>query len=102
MWCCSIKFSKIFSILFNRSGKKANSTLITKQNGNPYSAGNLFEKYNVKCETDVQGMHFGASKRKTALHTGLRYHSGEGRLISQSFATGSDNMAHQAHQSGHI
>lgn len=55
------------------------------------------ENYYAKLETEIQSMHFGASKRQISIHTGVAYfknHFDENKTIS--FATLSDNIDHQA------
>jgi hypothetical protein len=51
------------------------------------------ENYVCKYATEVQSIHFGASKRQLSLHTGVRYSMNK----TDSFCTVSNHMDHQAH-----
>ena len=50
------------------------------------------ENYTCKCATEIQAMHFGASKKQITLHTGF-YNIAKPK-ISQSFCTVSDDLHH--------
>lgn len=55
------------------------------------------QNYVSKCSTEIQAMHFGASKRQLSLHTGIRHHKEESKLKHSTFCTVSDNLDHHAH-----
>ena len=50
------------------------------------------ENYPCKLSSEIQSMHFGASKKQVTLHTGIMYIGGEQK--SKSFCTVSDNLVH--------
>ena len=50
------------------------------------------EKYPCKLSSEIQSMHFGASKKQVTLHTGILYIGGEQK--SKSFCTVSDYLVH--------
>lgn len=51
------------------------------------------ENYNLKLNTEIQSMHFGASKEQLSLHTGIIFFANK-RV--QSFCTVSNNLSHNA------
>lgn len=53
------------------------------------------ENYTCKLNREVHSMHFGASKVKLSLHTGVQY-SKKDELVTQSFTTVSQNLEHTA------
>ncbi|CAH1233436.1 unnamed protein product [Diabrotica balteata] len=57
------------------------------------------ENYIAKYESEIQSMHFGASKKQISLHTGVYYYRTESDALvkSQSFCSVSDNLDHQSH-----
>lgn len=55
------------------------------------------ENYVAKFATEVQSIHFGASKKQIALNTGVRYALKDEKVQTVSFASASDNLDHQAH-----
>lgn len=55
------------------------------------------ENYVAKFHTEVQSMHFGASKRQVSMHTGLRYAKCEDKKNTFCFCTVSDQLDHQSH-----
>lgn len=55
------------------------------------------ENYVCKYSTEIQSVHFGASKRQICLNTGVFYAFEEGEVQARCFATVSDNIEHQAH-----
>lgn len=54
------------------------------------------EHYNAKCSSEIQSMHFGASRKQIALHTVVCYLNDGEKIIPKSFCTVSDNLAHQS------
>lgn len=55
------------------------------------------ENYCTKYETEVQAVHFGASKSQISLHTVVVYYTDGEEIVARSFCTVSDNLAHQAY-----
>lgn len=57
------------------------------------------ENYIAKCHSEIQSMHFGASKKQISLHTGIYYYreTYESSVKSQTFCSVSNNLDHQAH-----
>lgn len=55
------------------------------------------ENYAAKYESEVQSMHFGASKKQITLHTVVCYYNDGEQILPRSFCTVSDHLAHQAH-----
>lgn len=55
------------------------------------------ENYVAKFATEVQSIHFGASKKQIALNTGVCYALKDEKVQTVSFASASDNLDHQAH-----
>lgn len=53
------------------------------------------ENYVTKYSTEIQSMHFGASKKQLSLHTGLFYTSDKSKGIC--FCSVSENLDHQSH-----
>lgn len=52
------------------------------------------ENYVCKCSTEIQAMHFGASKVQLSLHTGVQYEVKNDEVSSQSFTSVSDCLDH--------
>lgn len=55
------------------------------------------QNYVATFGTEVQSMHFGASKKQISLHTGVMYYNKEGMIASKSFCSAADNLDHQSH-----
>lgn len=55
------------------------------------------QNYVAKFGTEIQSMHFGASKKQISLHTGVMYYKKEDKIDSKSFCTAADNLDHQSH-----
>jgi hypothetical protein len=57
------------------------------------------ENYVAKYATEIQSMHFGASKKQISLHTGVMHYRGVDKNVTQnqSFCTVSENVDHGAH-----
>lgn len=57
------------------------------------------ENYVSKYTTEIQSVHFGASKRQISLHTGIYYYRQKtnSSIRSQCFCSVSDNLDHQSH-----
>lgn len=55
------------------------------------------QNYVSKCSTEIQSMHFGASKSQISLHTGVMHYRNGNEIKCQSFCTNSDNIDHMAY-----
>lgn len=55
------------------------------------------ENYIAKLNSEIQSMHFGASKRQISIHTGVAYWGNKTGREMASFATVSDNLDHNAY-----
>lgn len=55
------------------------------------------ENYCTKLHSEIQSMHFGASKKQLSIHTGVLYYKIDNALKTESFATVSENLDHQCH-----
>lgn len=55
------------------------------------------ENYITKYNTEIQSMHFGASKRQISLHTGVYYIRNQNVVDTHCFCSISNNLDHQSH-----
>lgn len=55
------------------------------------------QNYICKLGTEVQSMHFGASKKQVSLHTGVMHYIDKEEVVCKSFCTVADNLDHQCH-----
>jgi len=55
------------------------------------------ENYALKCNEEIQTMHFGASRQQLSLHTGVFYYKVGDKVEKKSFGTFSSNLDHGAH-----
>lgn len=90
------KYSRhVFSTTVQHKSLDALKKKIEKNEG--YVIVDFSQSYNCKSAKEIQGTHFGASRKQISLHTGgFYYKSEEDKLQFESFAVISDDLTHDA------